>query len=455
MNKQLRKLLSLSLALLLLSVSMAAGFSAYGDENIVINESNFPDENFRTYVQTLDSDNNGSLSTQERDISFMSITGYAVQNDNIKMNNLTGIEYFAASLTTLRCSNLDLESLDVSALNNLTSLSCMSNRLTYLDVSKNTNLTDLDCSDNRLELLILGANDNLHTLYCSINKLTGINVSNLLGLLDFKCDQNELTALNLHENILLQDFNCRYNHLHSLDLSKNTALVDVSSSSISDQTVSAQAVISDNQISVPFTVDNPSNIVSSSLDTEESTAYNTDRFYVDDLSSISNGITYNYSVGNTDIEDMEVHIDVTRDFFKVNFYSDSEMTELLSTEYVDKNSSASPPDIPTAPQCKAFDSWSGDITNVTEDMDVYPIWKDSHSYVLTNFENDIATISCNVCNSSYTVAFKDCINAKTTDDNYYSCLDVVEDGCINAKDYSKLIKIWSNPLPDTDVPWGS
>lgn len=455
MNKQLKKTLSLLLALVLLSASLAAGFSAYGVENIIINETNFPDENFRKYVQTLDTDGNGSLSAQERNISFMSLTGYSVANNGAKMQNLTGIEYFASSLTTLRCANLDLESLDVSALNNLTSLSCMSNKLTSLDVSNNTKLTFLDCTDNQIETIKLGTNPNLQTLYCSINKLTLLHLTAVQGLLDFKCDQNELTTLNVSNNVLLQNFDCRGNHLSSLNLSKNTALVDVSSSSISDQTVSAEAFFSDSQIFVPFTVDNPSNIISSSLDKEGSPAYNTDRFYADDLSSIANGITYHYSVGNANIEDMEVKVDVTRNFCQVNYYTDSDMTTLIATKYANKNTAAPQPDIPSAPQCKAFASWSGDVTNVTEDMNVYPTYKDAHSYALTNFENDIATITCKVCSNSYTVAFKDCINAKSTDSNYCPYLDVVQDGVINAKDYSKLLKDWKKPVDDNDVPWGS
>jgi len=455
MNKQLKKTLSLLLALILLSASLAAGFSAYSAENVVIDIVNFPDDNFRDYIRTFDTNENNFLSSQERNQSLMSITGYAVQHGNIKMKNLKGIEHFAASLTTLRCSNLDLESLDVSALYNLTSLSCMANNLTSLDVSKNSRLTFLDCTDNQIDTLVLGTNERLDTLYCSINKLTGLNVSGLPGLVDFKCDQNKLTTLNVSDNVLLQDFYCKDNHLRSLDLSKNTALADISSSNISDQTVSAEASFSNTQIFVPFTVDNPSNIISSSLDKEGSPAYNTDRFYVDDLNSIANGITYHYSVGNADIEDMEVKVDVTRNFYQVNYYTDSDMATLIATKYANKNSSAPQPDIPSAAQCKAFDSWSGDVTNVTEDMNVYPIYKDTHSYALTKFENDIATITCKVCSHSYTVAFKDCINAKSADSNYCPYLDVVQDGVINAKDYAKLIKAWKNPADDNDIPWGS
>lgn len=442
MSKSLKKILSLLLALVLLSTSLAAGISVYGEDEIVINSINFPDEEFEKYVRTLDKDASGSLSAQERNLSFMSITGYSILNGNVKMKNLKGIEFFASSLKTLRCSNLGLESLDVSALTNLTALSCMSNDLTALDVSNNVNLLQLDCTSNKLESLTFGNNTKLYELYCSVNKLTTIDVSKLTALADFKCAQNELIRLDVSYNTLLADFNCTNNHLRSLDLSRNTALVEISSANISNQTVSAEATLNNNAILVEFDIDFPSNVTSTSLDRNGNLAYSTKYFYPPDLDSIADGITYHYSVSNPEVEDMEVQVDVTRNFYQVKYYTDSNMTNLIDTQFVNSNGSATPPAIPDLPTCKALDRWSEDVSNVTADMNVYPILKDAHAYKLINFADGIATISCENCKDQYTVVFKDCINAQTGDSNYCEYIDVVHDGYINAKDFAELEKMF-------------
>lgn len=440
MNKRFKKLLSLLLALTLSASSTAMGITAFGVDEVEINSVNFPDENFEAYVRTFDKDNSNSLSVQERNVGFMSISGYATLNGGIKMKNLKGIEFFADSLHTLRCANLELESLDVSALYNLTALTCMSNNLTELDVSHNEKLITLNCMSNNLTKLTLGATRNLQTLHCSVNKLESIDVSANEALIDFKCDQNELTSLDVSKNVLLEDFNCMCNHLSSLDLSKNTALIDISAANIGEQTLTAKANATQTLITVPFTVDNPSAVIYSSLDKDDTPAYQTDRFCTDLISKIDEGITYHYSVGNELVEYMEAHIDVTRDFYCVKFYSDSEMTQPIAEKYAYANGSVSNPDNMPTMQCMAVDKWSEDISNVTSDLSVYPIWKEAHAYSLFFFENNIATIKCNTCGNTYNVAFKDCINSKSTDDNFCPYIDVVKDGFINAKDYAKLIK---------------
>ena len=101
--------------------------------DIAINETNFPDENFREYVKTFDTDNSGSLSDEE----VIVVTDIDVTNRNI--TSLKGIEYFT----------------------NLEKLNCQDNELTALDVSENTKLENLNCSNNLLKELDLSLNNQL------------------------------------------------------------------------------------------------------------------------------------------------------------------------------------------------------------------------------------------------------------------------------------------------------
>lgn len=92
------------------------GVGAFAD--VDINETNFPDANFRSYVSSnCDTDSSGTLS----DAEIATVTDIDVSYKAI--SSLKGIEYFTA----------------------LTRLSCSKNKLTALDLSNNTALTDLVC----------------------------------------------------------------------------------------------------------------------------------------------------------------------------------------------------------------------------------------------------------------------------------------------------------------------
>ena len=90
---------------------------------LVINKTNFPDDNFRTYLLSKSYGNDGILTDEE----LANVTEMTVADKDIA--SLKGIEHFTA-LTYLDCSN---------------------NKLTELDVSKNTKLTTLRCFCNRIK----------------------------------------------------------------------------------------------------------------------------------------------------------------------------------------------------------------------------------------------------------------------------------------------------------------
>ena len=121
--------------------------------------SNFPDENFRSWLLEQEYGTDGVL-TDEEIADIQSITIYSRG-----IHNLRGIEFFTA-LTALDCSFNELDSLDVSGCPGLTSLICQLCGLTTLDVSKNTALDRLICTGNRLTSLDVSNHSALNILTC-------------------------------------------------------------------------------------------------------------------------------------------------------------------------------------------------------------------------------------------------------------------------------------------------
>ncbi len=162
----------------------------WGETGLVgINSVNFPDDAFRrTYVESHDTDKNGSLSQAERN----SVTAISIDKslDATDIKSLKGIEFFP-NLTGLYCSDNALTSLDVSKNTKLTALVCSKNQLTRLDVRENTKLRALDCSKNLLTSLDLGQNTDLTRLICSKNQLTSLDLSKNTDLSKLDCSDNK------------------------------------------------------------------------------------------------------------------------------------------------------------------------------------------------------------------------------------------------------------------------
>ena len=159
---------------------------------VAIDNTNFPDANFRSFVaSSFDEDNDNYLSDTEIN---------AAENINCAkkgISDLTGISHFTA----------------------LKSLKCFNNQLTALDVSKNTALTSLDCDYNQLTALDVSKNVALTKLHCWGNSLTKLDVSKNTALTSLDCGANQLTTLDVSKNTALTDLDCRNNQLTSLDIS--------------------------------------------------------------------------------------------------------------------------------------------------------------------------------------------------------------------------------------------
>ena len=194
-----------------------------GEKDVEINETNFPDENFRNCVKKFDKDNNNVLSNEE----IVTVTNLDCNNKNIV--SLKGVEFFK-KLTYLFCASNQLTTLDLSENTALTYLSCNYNQLTTLNLSNNTALKYLYCTGNQLTTLDLSENTALKELSCASNQLTTLNMSENTALKELLCNSNQLTTLDLSKNTALTNLSCSANQLTTLDVGASTALTNLSCS---------------------------------------------------------------------------------------------------------------------------------------------------------------------------------------------------------------------------------
>ncbi len=236
MRKKSTRLLSAALAVcMMLSVLPVGAFAAepgaaeqengvsaqadpVGSEFVEINNTNFPDQDFRKYVEdNIDTEKDGKLSQAERD----AVTEISITNTNC--TDLTGIAYFA-NLKILYCSDNKLTGLDMSGNPALEQLLCYENNLESLNVTKNKKLSKLKCQHNGLKELNLKDNENLTELNCSYNQLTTLDVSKNAKLSILECYNNGMEELNLGDITNLSWLLCAENNLTELDVSKNPYL---------------------------------------------------------------------------------------------------------------------------------------------------------------------------------------------------------------------------------------
>ena len=210
---------------------------------IAINETNFPDQNFRDYVATQwDKDRDNRFSPSEiADAEW-------IYCNKKEISNLKGIEFFTEiwnldcgnnNLTTIDlsnnkklkviyCQHNQLKELDVSGLPLLESFHCDGNKLQTINVSKNEQLEKFDCEDNHLDTLNVSQNKKLEELSCGKNNLTELDVRENKKLKKLWCYENKLSNLDLGNQTELEVLSCGRNPLSVLDVSANTKLKELS-----------------------------------------------------------------------------------------------------------------------------------------------------------------------------------------------------------------------------------
>ena len=123
---------------------MALATSVAWAGDVLINETNFPDANFRAWALSQDFGADGVLT----DAEVLDVTSMNVFKKGI--SSLKGLEHFSF-LEVLNCADNKLQELDVSKNYYLKELRCDSNELTALDVSKQLDLRRLSCFKNHFK----------------------------------------------------------------------------------------------------------------------------------------------------------------------------------------------------------------------------------------------------------------------------------------------------------------
>lgn len=232
---------------------------------MLLNETNFPDDNFRTYLsETFDLDKDGVILNH--DVKELRVS-------NKEISSLKGIELFPA-ITVLQCGGNRLRELDLRNNKALMRLWCYENDLEHLDLRNNTALMYFDCRDNyladedfsylkidknnmrltpqkekKLKIALTEENfpDEAFRNYLAeefdpdgtgsivrdkvtyvqanemgIKSLKGIEL--LTNVYFIECYGNELTELDVSNNEKLETLYCGTNKLTSLDVSKTRTL---------------------------------------------------------------------------------------------------------------------------------------------------------------------------------------------------------------------------------------
>ena len=198
-----------------------------------INETNFPDPNFRAYVQDLFNVGDDEKVNQDDFDNIISIDIRGITN----ITDLRGIEFFEA-LKTLDISGTAvtelfyygdyLEELDASGCTELTEINVKGCHLISINVSGCLKLKALDVEDNYLSSLDLSGLTALENLRATSNGLTSINLNGCSALEHISIQNNKLTELNLSDCKLLQSVYCSINPITELDLHDCTALQSIS-----------------------------------------------------------------------------------------------------------------------------------------------------------------------------------------------------------------------------------
>ncbi len=199
-------------------------------EDILIDEENFPDEEFLDFLQRKFGEiltKQEIEDTTELDCSCNPIT------------SLEGIQYFT-NLKKLNCSENDLSSLNLSNCVSLEELNCSFNNLSDLDIRQCVNLEKLNCSFNNLSDLDIRQCVSLEELNCSVNKLNNLDIRDCVNLRQLECSDNNLKNLNISQSIRLTKINCNNNNLSELNVNncENLKILYCSNNQISTLDIS-------------------------------------------------------------------------------------------------------------------------------------------------------------------------------------------------------------------------
>lgn len=156
-----------------------------------------------------DRDENGFVNVADNQAKIDQVTGLYLSDKVGQIDNLDGLEYFT-KIERLELTNLGIQKLDVSSMENLKYLDCIRNDISSLDVSKNTQLTELHCSENPLGEIDLSTNSELVVLDCFDNLLSELDVTKNTKLEELYCGLNKIADLDVSQNERLKELSLTF-----------------------------------------------------------------------------------------------------------------------------------------------------------------------------------------------------------------------------------------------------
>ncbi|HRG69800.1 MAG TPA: PKD domain-containing protein, partial [Saprospiraceae bacterium] len=159
---------------------------------------NIPDSQFKNYLLA----NNNINTNRDNEIQCTEADSYTGEIDcsRLQIKNLNGIEAFV-KLTSLKCNENQLTTIDLQQNIKLQRLECNDNLLTQLNLKDNTQLIELICSHNRIPDLDLENQELLQLLGCNNNLIESLDLSTNSSLTQVWCYSNKLNSLNLANGI--------------------------------------------------------------------------------------------------------------------------------------------------------------------------------------------------------------------------------------------------------------
>jgi|GEM_PF-882536 len=176
-----------------------------------------------SYTNRVDTNEDGEIQISEA----LAVKGLKVNTSIMTtagdLESLEGLQYFT-NLQRLVCYGNQIESLDVTMLQDLVELDCHHNHLATLDFSGLPVLDLVRCYHNSISVMPLDNLPMLRFLQASQNSLGQLDVTGLPALEALSCESNQLTALEIHDMPTLREVEAFNNLLTAIDLDGLTEL---------------------------------------------------------------------------------------------------------------------------------------------------------------------------------------------------------------------------------------
>ena len=102
----------------------------------------------------------------------------------------------------------------------------------------------------------------------------------------------------------------------------------------------------------------------------------------------------------------------------------------------------------TSPEVTSGEVYNGSDEEPTTQSEVVSSDDCNHNWEVVAFDAayNVITLKCSDCDLIHTIDFADCLTNFNANDEYFSAVDVNNDGVINGRDYSYLVRGFTNLL---------